>query len=99
MYIIYIYIYLLLLLLVVVLLLYAYIYIIMYIYIVIRFVCEITFDLGDSLTISVKATISDRRFLLWRGNDHDGCIIPKTMGLWWFYGVLWCFNGIYPLVN
>ena len=21
------------------------------------------------------------------------------MGLCWFYGVLWCFNGIYPLVN
>ena len=25
--------------------------------------------------------------------------IPKNHGIMVFYGVLWCFNGIYPLVN
>ena len=66
---------------------YMHIYILLYI--IIRFVREITFDLGDSLTISVKATISDRRFLLWRGNDHDGCI-----GQPWDYGGFMVFYGV-----
>ena len=75
---------------------YCYYYVYIWLYKIIRFVREITFDLGDSLTISVKAIISDRRFLLWRGNDHDSRIGQSDLMVvyWWFNGGWMGFNGI-----
>ena len=46
--------------------------------------------------IDLKAKRADRDPAMNHGKNHG-----KTMGKWWFYGILWDlmgFNGIYPLI-